>query len=121
LVIEDEFFNQRLIDALLKKMQMEVIIADDGESGVEKAMEMKAEGRPPDMIFMDIHLPGMNGMDATRQIRRDPDFRETPIVALSADAFTEQQREAYDAGLTDYITKPLSFDKLAAILEKYLR
>ncbi|MDM8548844.1 response regulator [Desulfobacterales bacterium HSG2] len=121
LVIEDELFNQKLMEVLLEKMELEVAIADDGESGVRKAMEMKAEGRPPDLIFMDIQLPGMNGMETTRQIRRDPDFRETPIVALSADAFMEQQREAYDAGLTDYLTKPISLDKLAAVLEKYLR
>ncbi|MDM8548833.1 response regulator [Desulfobacterales bacterium HSG2] len=121
LVIEDEWFNQKLIEALLKKMQMEVTIADDGESGVRKAMEMKAEGQPPDLIFMDIQLPGMNGMETTRQIRRDPDFKETPIVALSEDAFMEQQREAYDAGLTDYVTKPLSLAKFAAVLKKYLR
>ncbi len=74
----------------------------------------------PAIPITDRKHAGMNGIEATRQIRQHPGFEETPIVALSANAFMEQQREAVDAGMSDYLTKPTSLNKLVFVLEKHL-
>lgn len=70
---------------------------------------------------MDMHMPLMDGIETTRKIRELADFQDTPIVAVSADAFTEQQKKAFDAGVNEYITKPIDFDKLLPIMVKYLK
>ena len=114
LVVDDNLLNQALIKVLLEDL-VKVIIADDGHSGIEKTLQLK-----PDLILMDIQMPGINGMEATKQIRQNPEFKEIPIVAFSANAFVEQQQEALDAGMTDYLVKPIELDKLMAILYKYL-
>lgn len=115
LVVEDDMMNQELVKFIFEDTGLEVHFADDGKIGIEMALELN-----PDLILMDIHLPEINGIDATMQIRRHPGFKEMPIVALSADAFKEQQQEAIDAGMTDYLVKPIEFDKLIAVLNKYL-
>ncbi|MBF0287100.1 MAG: response regulator [SAR324 cluster bacterium] len=115
LVVEDNPMNQELAKALFEDIGIEVYFADDGQSGIEKTVELK-----PDLILMDIQMPGINGMDATRKIRKHPEFLETPIIALSADAYTEQQQIAFSAGMTDYLIKPIDFDKLVAVLNTYL-
>ncbi len=115
LVVEDNLINQELLKDFFDEIGMTVHFADDGESGVKKTLELN-----PQLILMDIHLPGIDGKEAKKQIRQYPDFTETPIVALSAEAFTEQQQEAIDAGMNDFLIKPIEFDKLMNILNKYL-
>ncbi|NJN47481.1 MAG: response regulator, partial [Candidatus Competibacteraceae bacterium] len=116
LVVEDNPINQITITALFEDLNLSVHLADDGESGVEKTLALN-----PDLIFMDIHMPKMSGFEATKQIRAHPEFSHTPIIALSADAFTEQQEEAYSSGMSGYLTKPINSGKLMAILKQYLR
>lgn len=109
-----------LINDILEISRIEAGKIHLSEQDIAKAWELRDQDHPPDLIFMDIQLPGINGMEVTRQIRQDPDFKEIPVVALSADAFIEQHQEAFDAGLTDYVTKPISLHELAAVLKKYL-
>lgn len=116
LVVEDNPMNQAVIRALLQDLGLEVTIAEDGEAGVEKAIAMQ-----PECIFMDLHMPRLDGLQATRQLRGLPQFAEVPIVALSADAFSEQKNIAFAAGITDYLTKPIILDKLLDKLRRYLR
>lgn len=89
--------------------------ANDGQDGIDKARELK-----PDLIFMDIQLPGINGIEATKEIRQPSEFMEIPIIGLSADAFVEQQQNALDSGMTDYLTKPIKFDNFISALNKYI-
>ncbi|MEE4376433.1 MAG: ATP-binding protein [Candidatus Competibacteraceae bacterium] len=116
LVVEDNPINQITITSIFEDLNLSVHLADDGESGVEKALALK-----PDLIFMDIHMPKMSGFEATKRIRANPEFEHTPIIALSADAFTEQQEEAYTTGMSGYLTKPIDSVKFINILRKYLR
>lgn len=113
LVVEDNPMNQEMIKAFFAEMNHEVLLANDGAEGVEKAASYQ-----PDLIFMDIHMPGMDGFEAMRRIRKAD--RKTPIVALSADAFTEQQKRAIDAGFSDYITKPIQVNRVIECLHKYV-
>ncbi|MBF0277752.1 MAG: PAS domain S-box protein [SAR324 cluster bacterium] len=116
LVVEDKPMNQQLIEALFKNLELPVSIADNGKKGLETALQMKKEGALPDLILMDLQMPEMDGITATRKIRQDPDFSKVPIVALSADGDIEPQQE-FDASLK----KPVDSEKLINILNQYLR
>ncbi len=116
LLVEDNAQNMEMVRSVFQELGMEIQTACNGKQGIEKALELK-----PDLILMDMHMPEMDGLEASRQIRLHPDGKEIPIVALSADAFFDQQNDAFQAGASDYLTKPLDFDELIPILEKYLR
>ncbi len=118
LMVEDNLMNQVLIGGLLEKFGLKVLFADDGKQGVDKTLELVAKGSPPDLIFMDIQMPVMDGFEATRQIRQRQGCQEIPIVGLSADAFMQQ--EALDAGMSKYLTKPVDIMKLRGVLNEFL-
>lgn len=121
LIVEDNLMNQDLIKALLQDFGLTLYFANDGEQGVEKALHLVSKGTPPDLILMDMQMPNMDGTEATRQLRASPDLQHIPIVALSANAYSEQQANAHAQGINDYLTKPIVIDKLLAVLQKYLR
>ena len=115
LMVEDNAMNQLVAKALFKKLGLSLHMANNGRKAIVKAQELR-----PDLIFMDIHMPEMDGLEATRQLRQMKDFEGLPIIALSADAFEEQQAEARKAGMSDYATKPIEIDKLVQLLNEYL-
>ena len=107
LVIED---HPDMLDVLSRQLEMlgfAVITASNGVDGVEKA-----SGEKPDLILMDIMVPGMDGREATRRIRSNPLSKEIPILAITA-LFTESElNECMEAGCNDYIVKPFTFEEL---------
>ncbi|MBF0286628.1 MAG: response regulator [SAR324 cluster bacterium] len=121
LLVEDNAMNQDMIVALFKNMNLEIEIAENGKQAIEKTLTLQAEGRLPDLILMDMHMPVMDGMTATRKIRKKFSAVSIPIVALSADAFEQQQQQAFNTGIQDYLTKPIDVEKILPILNKYLR
>ncbi len=116
LVVEDNQLNQEMMQAIFQELGLKMHLAENGLEGLELTQKIK-----PDLILMDMHMPLMDGIETTRKIRELADFQDTPIVAVSADAFTEQQKKAFDAGVNEYITKPIDFDKLLPIMVKYLK
>jgi two-component system cell cycle response regulator DivK len=116
LVVEDNEANQELVTRFLRREGYEVIQAMDGINGVTLA-----EGQLPDLILMDLSLPGLDGWEATRQIRANPVTAAIPIIALTAHAFAEEVKEALQAGCNQYETKPLVYarliKKIRAVLE----
>ncbi|MDN5199764.1 ATP-binding protein [Fulvivirgaceae bacterium BMA10] len=116
LVVEDNLLNQDLLKSLLTQLGVKTYLADNGKTGVEMAIELN-----PDIILMDIHMPVMDGLEATETLREIKSLKNTPIIGVSADAFMEQQRNALSKGVNDYLTKPIDFNKLMPILKKYLR
>ena len=116
LVVEDNLMNQEMIRAVFQDLGIKIHVAENGARGVEKAAELL-----PDLIFMDMHMPDMDGLEATKKIRDCADTSELPIVALSADAFVEQQERAFALGIVEYLTKPIDLEQLLPVLEKYLR
>lgn len=121
LAVEDNLMNQEMLSALFEELHLPLHLAENGKEGLEKTLQLHTEGRPPDLILMDLHMPEMDGLEATRQIRQHAEYTDIPIVAFSADAFTDQQKEALALGVNDYLTKPINMDKLLPILQKYLR
>jgi CheY-like chemotaxis protein/anti-sigma regulatory factor (Ser/Thr protein kinase) len=115
LAVEDLELNRVMIKSFFDQLNLKLHLAKDGFEGVKKAQKVH-----PDLILMDIHMPGMDGMEATQKIKGISGLEDVPIIGLSADAFIEQQNKALAAGLNDYITKPIDFDKLLPILARYL-
>jgi CheY-like chemotaxis protein/HPt (histidine-containing phosphotransfer) domain-containing protein len=120
LVVEDNFINQALIETLFAEIELKVNFANNGKLGVEKAIALSDAGRPPDIIFMDMQMPVMNGEEATKKIRLCAKTKDIPIIALSADAFSEQKEKVLSSGIDEYLTKPIEMDRLHSVLRKYL-
>ena len=114
LVAEDEESNFQLVQTVLKKRHHYVVIR--AHNGIE-AVTLNEEEKP-DLILMDIRMPDMNGLDATRIIKEVS--HETPVVAVSAYAFQENIREAKAAGCDDFLAKPFRPEDLLMIVEKYV-
>jgi len=115
LVIEDNETNIYLIGFILRKNGHEVIEARTGEEGVELAIKDK-----PDLVLMDIQLPGIDGLEATKRIRESEADGTIPIIALTSYAMTGDREKALKAGCTGYIEKPINPDTFMNEIEKYL-
>ena len=105
LLVEDVKFNQALVSALLGKAGAEVEVAENGLVGCERAWQAERDGRPFDVVLMDMQMPVLDGYQATQRLRSEGYVR--PIVALTAHAMKEDRDKCLAAGCTDYITKPL--------------
>jgi two-component system cell cycle response regulator DivK len=115
LVVEDQEDNRRILRDLLTASGFDLIEAGTGEEGVAAAAREK-----PDLILMDIQLPGLDGYEATRQIRANPDLKQTPIIAVTSYALSGDDKKAYAAGCDGYVTKPFSPRQLLAKIKEYL-
>jgi len=116
LLAEDDPVNQVMIKALLEDMDLDTLIAENGQQAIEMVRTLK-----PHLVLMDINMPIMNGLEAIKAIRKEPEpLRQTPIIVISGNAFKEQQQEAFDAGADDYLTKPIDTERFLPLLIKYL-
>lgn len=115
LVVDDEPINSELLSELLSEVGMEVTTANDGEEAVALCI-----GKPFDLVFMDIQMPFMNGIDASKAIRRMNNTQDLPIIALSANAFPEDVQKCYEAGMSDFISKPFEPQALLKMLKSWL-
>ncbi len=102
LVIEDNEMNMKLARSLLQIGKYSVLEAIDAENGIRLARE-----HHPDLILMDIQLPGLDGLTATRKIKNDPAVKDITIVALTSYAMQGDEKKAMDAGCAGYIAKPI--------------
>jgi CheY-like chemotaxis protein len=107
LLVEDNDLNRDAISRLLGRRGFNVITAEDGEQGLQLCRESL-----PDLVLMDLGLPGIDGFEATRQIKADPRTAGIPVVALTARALTSDREAALAAGCDDYDTKPVDLDRL---------
>lgn len=116
LVVEDDRVNQRIIAHFLKQMGLETGLAEDGKTAVNVALSQTW-----DAVLMDCQLPGLDGLEATRQIRTHRQGVHLPIIALTAHASTRDRAECLAAGMDDFLTKPVRVEVLAASLQKWLQ
>lgn len=120
LLVEDNELNMEISKALMEINGMEVETAENGKVAVEKFQSFPSGHFAA--ILMDIRMPVLNGLDATRQIRTLPreDAKTIPVIAMSANAFDEDKKRAFDAGINDYLVKPIDIAKLLSTLEKWM-
>ncbi len=112
LIAEDSRDGREMLQVLLGLKGYSVVTAADGRRALEVALESL-----PDLILLDLELPGLDGLSVARDLRRHSNFRSVPIIVLSGHDPMEHKQSAIDAGCTDYLLKPLDFEKLDAILQ----
>jgi CheY-like chemotaxis protein len=115
LVVEDFEDSRFMMRRLLEMAGYSVLEASDGEQAVQMAVESH-----PVLILMDLSLPKLDGLSATRQIRQKRGLKTIPIVAVSAHDSPESRTQALAAGCDEYITKPIDFDHLNALLQRFV-
>jgi two-component system, cell cycle response regulator DivK len=116
LYIEDNDDNVYMLKMRLELLgDMEVLAAEDGEKGCEMAASER-----PDLILMDLEMPIIDGWEATRRLKSNPETRDIPIIALSAHALAGSREKALAAGCDEFDTKPIEFDRLVATVRRVL-
>lgn len=110
LIVEDNEMNRDMLSRRLQRKGYDIDIAEDGQAGVNAAIAGK-----PDIVLMDMSLPIMDGWEATRQLKANPDTQSIPVIALTAHAMAGDRQKALDAGCDEYDTKPVN---LKSLLEK---
>jgi len=116
LYVEDNDDNVYMLKMRLELLgDFEVLAAEDGEKGCEMAAAER-----PDIILMDLEMPVVDGWEATRRLRSNPQTRDIPVIALSAHALAGERERALGAGCNEFDSKPIEFDRLVATLRRIL-
>lgn len=115
LLVEDNELNRDMLSRRLTRNGFEVVIAVDGQQGVDMATTAR-----PDVILMDLSLPVMDGLEATRRVKADPATRSIPVIALTANAMVEDREQAMAAGCDDFDTKPVELPRLMEKIRAHL-
>ena len=103
LYVEDNELNRKIVRDLLRRMSYRLIVAPDGQTGVQMALEQR-----PGLILMDVQLPRISGLEATRRLRAEPATADTPIIAITSFALSGDEQRAKEAGASAYLPKPFS-------------
>jgi two-component system cell cycle response regulator DivK len=116
LIIEDNAVNRKLVEVILTKSGYTVLSAADAEQGISLA-----RSGHPDLILMDIHLPGMDGLSATRLLKSEDSTKDIPIIALTAMAMKGDEKRTLEAGCDGYIDKPIRHHSLIDAVIRLLK
>jgi CheY-like chemotaxis protein len=119
--VEDDVRNIFALSSLLEPKGATIEIARNGREAIEALTRTTApNGKQPDLVLMDIMMPEMDGLTAMREIRRRPEWKRLPIIALTAKAMKDDQEKCLSAGASDYIAKPLDVEKLMSLIRVWL-
>ncbi|MED4205841.1 response regulator [Neobacillus mesonae] len=116
LIVDDDIRNVYALTVALEIYEMEIIVAENGREG----LEVLQNHPDTDLVLMDIMMPEMDGFEAMRQIRRLPEYKALPIIALTAKAMKQSREECLEAGATDYISKPINVEQLLSLMQVWL-
>jgi CheY-like chemotaxis protein len=117
LIVEDDVRNVFALTSVLEPRGAKVEIARNGR----EALEHLRQNPGVDLVLMDIMMPVMDGLQATRELRKQPQFAKLPIIALTAKAMIDDREKCLEAGANDYIAKPLDADKLLSLARVWIR
>ena len=121
LIVEDDVRNVFALTSILEPQGVQVSIARNGREGLQQLEQAwRQDGAPVDLVLMDVMMPEMDGLTAMREIRKRPEWRKLPIIALTAKAMKHDHEEALTAGANDYMAKPLDVDKLLSLLRVWM-
>jgi CheY-like chemotaxis protein len=115
LVVDDSADNVAVLSLELQEQGYKVVTASNGEDAIAVATQTT-----PNLILMDINLPELDGLAATRRIRENESLRDVPVIAITAFGTEGFQRAAYDAGVSGYLTKPIDFDRMHLLIARLL-
>jgi len=114
LIVEDDLDIRIMMEYILRE-DYDLILCEDGRSGIDKAVEER-----PDLILLDIYMPGISGLEVCKVVRDNSEISETPIILLTAGALKEEVSEGYAIGADDYIFKPFEPEELIERIERLL-
>lgn len=115
LIADDKEMGRELVRTVLENSGYTVVEAADGQEAVQRARESS-----PDLIILDLHMPHLDGFSVMQELRRDPKFAATPVMALTASAMQGDRERALAAGFTGYVTKPIRLSTLRGEVERLL-
>ena len=115
LIADDKATSRELIRTVLETLGYEITEAADGVEAVRVAREVR-----PDLIVLDLHMPGLDGFGVLAELRRDPNFAKTPIMALTASAMQGDRERALAAGFSSYVSKPIPLTALRTEVQRLL-
>ena len=115
LVVDDSADNVAMISLFLQQQGYRVVTAANGEDAITVATQMM-----PNLILMDINLPSLDGLGATRRIRENEALRDIPVIAITAFGTEGFQRAAYDVGVSGYLTKPIDLDRMHQLIARLI-
>ena len=116
LIVEDNELNRDMLSRRLTRKGFQISLAVDGQEGVDKTKEVT-----PDLVLMDMSLPKIDGWQATKLIKSNPDTKHTPVIALTAHAMAEDKEKALEAGCDDFDTKPVELPRLLEKISKLIK
>ncbi len=116
LAVDDNRINLMVLEKALKNEGAEVTLAGDGQQALDL---LRARPDHFQVVLMDVQMPVMDGLTATREIRRDPALRTLPVVALTAGVLPEERQATLDAGFNDFLAKPLDLRDMRTVLARY--
>ena len=116
LVVEDNAINQIVVSELLELAGMRVTLANHGQEALDKL-----KGQDFDGVLMDMHMPIMGGLEATKHIRSNPQYDNLPVIALTAGVTQEERKKCFECGMNDFIAKPVDAPLMINILVKWLK
>jgi CheY-like chemotaxis protein len=116
LVVDDKRENRLVLCDILKPLEFDIVMAENGQEGVEKALEYQ-----PDVILMDLVMPVMNGFGAVKRIRRVDQLKEVPVIAISASVLDADVKKSQFVGCNAFLLKPVEADQLFDLMEEFLR
>lgn len=115
LIADDQPVGRELLRTVLECAGCEVVEAVNGDEALAMALAVA-----PDLIVLDIHMPGRDGISVVSELRRDPRFAATPVIAVTATAMKGDRQKGLDAGFSEYLTKPVPIATLRQIIERFL-
>jgi len=116
LLVEDNEMNRDMLSRRLVRRGFDVLIAEDGLKGTDLAASER-----PDLVLMDLSLPGIDGWEATRRLKADPRTTSIPVIALTAHAMSQDREKALEVGCDDFDTKPIDLARLLEKIERLLQ
>lgn len=124
LVAEDNAINRVVITAMLERMGLTPVIAEDGQQAAETLERLQLGGTPPALVFMDMQMPVLDGLAATQRIRaweKSHNLARVPIIALTANAYAEDRERCLGVGMDDFLAKPVDFGQMQALIDRWMR
>jgi two-component system sensor histidine kinase/response regulator len=118
LLVEDNEINQEVATIVLTDEGFHVDVANDGQQAIDRLEQAQT---PYDFVLMDMQMPVMDGVTATRRLRQNPRFADLPIIAMTANVMEEDKKRCLDAGMNDHIGKPIEPEELQATLLRWAR
>ena len=116
LIVDDSTVNNVLLEAILTERGHSVIISSDGQEALNKM-----SGKKPDLILLDIMMPGMSGFDFLKIVRKDKKFKQVPVIMVSAKVDAKDKKKALEMGAADYVVKPVDIENITEIVERVLQ